>query len=498
MHRTPSPTRTLRVTLVAATAFGLVATSAAASPAAPAPAAPATASARPTPGAPGIGDPYYPDYGNGGYDVAHYDVKVGFTPKSGLLTGTTTITATATQDLSRFDLDLALQATQVTVDGKPVKFAQPTAHELQVRAPWAKGHTAKIVVTYAGVPARVEVDGISPWVTTKDGGVAVGEPEMAAWWFPSNDHPRDKATFDVALTVPKGLEAISNGTLRKTAYGKTTDTWSWHEKRPMAPYLAFMAVGEFDITKGVSNSGIPFLNAVASGGGDEAKFAAQDLARTPEVVDWLASQFGAYPFDVTGGVAPAADIGFALENQTRPVYSRKFWRKGNNIGVTVHELAHQWFGDAVSVENWKDIWLNEGFASWAEWRWKETHDGPTAAATFQKTYDAYAADNAKFWNVVVSDPGPGKEFSSAVYDRGAMTLQALRTKVGDPAFFSIMRGWAKKHRYGNATVGEFVAYASKQSGQDLTSFFRTWLSTPGKPTPSAALGFPASMIPKAG
>nr|WP_284305936.1 M1 family metallopeptidase [Mobilicoccus caccae] len=359
-----------------------------------------------------------------------------------------------------------------------------------------KGSTMKVVVTYAGVPAKTKVDDYTPWVTSTNGAIALGEPEIAAWWFPSNDHPRDKATYSMDITVPKGLEAISNGTLRRTTYGKKTDTWSWRTTKPMTTYLAFMAIGDMKITKGVSAKGIPWLNAVTVEKNPTTRRAAADLARTPEVTDWLATQFGPYPFEATGGVVPAGKPGFALENQTRPVYPQEYWTKGPNIGIVVHELAHQWFGNSVSVKNWKDIWLNEGFASWAEWRWEETHGGPSANAAFKEMYDARPASDTKFWNVILTDPGPGDEFAGAVYDRGAMTLQALRNRVGDPAYHSIIRGWAKKHRYGNATVEEFIAYASKQSDEDLRPFFRAWLSTAGKPKPSAELGFPAEMIPK--
>ncbi|MBW3087070.1 Aminopeptidase N [Austwickia sp. TVS 96-490-7B] len=443
-----------------------------------------------------MGDPYYPKYGNGGYNVRNYDIKVKYVPDTGLLTGTTVITATAEKALTRFNVDFALNVSAVTVNGAAAKFSKSEGLELQITpaTPLAKGAEMKVAVTYAGVPAKTLVNGSTAWVTTDDGAVAVGEPEIAAWWFPSNDHPRDKATFNVSMTVPRGLQAISNGTLQKTAYAKDTETWSWQESKPMATYLAFMAIGKFDITQGKTTSGLPWVNAVTSRGGDAAKRAAQDLAKTPEIVDWLASQYGPYPFDATGGVAPQAQMGFALENQTRPVYSPKFWSYGSNLGVIVHEQSHQWFGDSVSVANWKDMWLNEGFATWTEWRYEETHGGRDANAIFKQTYDDVPDSSLNFWNVIVSDPGPGHEFDSAVYDRGGMAVQALRNKVGDPVFWSIVRGWLADHQYGNAKVTDFVAYASKVSGQDLTSFFRAWLSTAGKPTPSPELGFPASML----
>ncbi|AKU17914.1 M1 family metallopeptidase [Luteipulveratus mongoliensis] len=448
-----------------------------------------TASAAPSDvGSPGIGDPYYKDYGNGGYDVGHYAIDVDYDPATDLITGTTTITATATQNLRKFDLDLALKATAVTVNGVPAKFSKPTSHELAVvpKVPVVTGGPLKITVTYAGVPSTTKVNGFSPWVKTDDGAVAVGEPEIAAWWYPSNDHPRDKATFDVKATVPKGLQALSNGTLKKTQYGRDGDTWVWHSAKPQATYLTFLAMGHFDITQGVGASGLPWINAVASNGGQEGEYAKKDLARTSEVIDFHSRAWGKYPFEITGGVAPAADFGFALENQTRPVYTRGFWRNGPNIYVIVHEQAHQWFGDAVSVHDWKDIWLNEGFASFAEWYWSEMH-GEGSGQEILASYYANP-DSSALWKLPIGDPGAGKEFSGQVYDRGAMTLQALRNRIGDPAFFQVMRTWVPKHRYGNGAIAEFVALAEKTSGEDLGGFFRNWLYTASKPAKTAENG----------
>ena len=473
-----------RTTLVVATALAL--------PLGAAVAAPTTA------GSPGIGDPYYPDYGNGGYDVGHYNVHVGYTPAGDRLTGVTKITARTTAKLGSFDLDFVLPVSSVTVNGVAARFSSQ-GHELVVtpRRALPKGQKMVVVVRYAGVPSSVSDGRISPWIQTDDGAAAVGEPEIAAWWYPSNDHPRDKATYDVRVTVAKDLEALGNGRLVSSDVVGAKRTWHWRESKPMAPYLAFFVVGQFDITTSTTAAGLPVVNAVASDGGSEGDYAAADLARTAEVVDFEAEQWGPYPFDALGGVAPAADFGFALENQTRPVYTRGFWSEGPNVYVIVHELAHQWYGDSVSVANWKDIWLNEGFASFTEWLWSEKHDEGSAADIFRTVYDAYPATSS-FWKVKVGDPGAGNEFDGAVYDRGAMTLQALRTRIGDPAFFTTMRTWASQHRYSHGSVQQYIALAEEVSGQDLGAFFDTWLFTPTKPAATQANGFPATAGSSAG
>jgi aminopeptidase N len=148
----------------------------------------------------------------------------------------------------------------------------------------------------------------------------------------------------------------------------------------------------------------------------------------------------------------------------------------------VHELAHQWFGDAVTLAKWPDIWLNEGFATWSEWIYNERHGGPSAQETFDELYAPPEADNEDLWSPAPAAlPGPEVLFSRPVYDRGAMTLQALRGKIGDRAFFNLLRSWYRDHRGGNVTTADFIALAERKSGRDLSGFFRVWLYREGKP-----------------
>ena len=164
----------------------------------------ATAWAAPTPGASGIGDPYYPEYGNGGYDVGHYDIAVQYDRATDTLSGTTTLTATATQDLSTFDLDFVLTASSVAVNGTAAQWSS-AGHELVVTPQsWVQaGDPLTVTVAYSGHPSRIVIPayGYSPWIQHSDGVAAVGEPEIAAWWYPANDHPRDKATYDIRVTA---------------------------------------------------------------------------------------------------------------------------------------------------------------------------------------------------------------------------------------------------------------------------------------------------------
>jgi len=202
--------------------------------------------------------------------------------------------------------------------------------------------------------------------------------------------------------------------------------------------------------------------------------------RTPGIVLWLARHLGRYPFGVTGGLVTSLNPGFSLENQTRPTYPL-----GVSRLLMVHELAHQWFGDSVSVGRWSDVWLNEGFATFMEQLWSSGHGGPTTRSWLHQRYDAAPPS---FWQLVVADPGPGDLFDWPVYQRGAMTLAALRERIGHAAFADLLKQWVAAHRHRHGTTEQFQALAAQVSGQDLTSFFAAWVHQPTRPDATAANG----------
>lgn len=480
---------TAAITALAVTTAGTIATAAPGHTAPPGWGRPGPGSLTPTPGSPGLGDSYFPDYGNGGYDVGHYDLRLRYEPATDLLTGTTTILATATQDLSRFNLDFALDVQSVRVNGWAAGFTREGDHELAVTAPRPirTGQALTVVVKYAGVPSRTKVYGYTGWTRTADGALAVNEPESAWWWFPSNDHPLDKATFDISVSVPNGVEVISNGVQPRDPLPEPGGRarWSWRSTRPGATYQAFLAIGQYDIVTDTAPNGQPVINAYSTTLGDLDGAARASIERTAEVIDWASGVFGPYPFEAQGGVAgPIDGVGFALETQTRPVYGPSFWRRGSHPYVVAHENAHQWFGDSVSVADWSQIWLNEGFATYAEWLWSEEQGEGTAQELFDFIYAVYPADSG-FWQVLPGAPGAANIFHDAVYDRGAMALHQLRLAVGDDAFFRILPAWTAEHAYGNGTIAQFRALAERISGQDLGDVFTTWLFTVGRPEVAA-------------
>ena len=451
---------------------------------------PAVAGAAFSPGSSGAGDPFFPLAGNGGYDVRNYSLALAFEPQNNALDATAVISARATQDLSRFDLDLrGLHVGRVTVDGSPAAFKR-SGQELVITPASGirQGRAFAVTVDYDGHPNPVidpdkSKDG---WIPTDDGAFVVNEPQGSPTWYPVNDTPQDKATFDFAITVPEGLTSIANGLLvSKTDNGATT-TWRWRASDPTAPFLATVTTGIFETDFGALPSGLPQYNAVDP---QTRRFdskvpnpllAWERLGFTGPAVDLFSQLYGPYPFESVGGVVDwAPNVFYSLESQTRPMY----WHVPTEATV-VHEVAHMWFGDAVTPERWSDIWLSEGFATWSEWIWSERNGGASADDFFDALYatpeDSEAGADLWF-PAPAALPGPAEMFHTPVYDRGAMTLQALREKVGDDTFFQIVRAWYAENRNANATTADLIALAERVSGLELDAFFDVWLYEEGKP-----------------
>ncbi|MER7540483.1 M1 family metallopeptidase [Streptomyces sp. NPDC097704] len=431
---------------------------------------------RGTPGAAGLRDPLFPKLGNGGYDVGHYGLTLAYDPASGRLDGTAEITARATQDLSAFDLDLAgLTVRRATVDGAPAAYNR-AGNELTLRPrdDIPEGKEFRATVTYTGVPEPLtDADGSKEgWLRTADGAVAVGEPAGSMTWFPGNHYPSDKATYDLALTLPAGLDGLSNGvrTATRTEPGGRVTT-VWHTAEPMASYLATVAVGHYETASATALGAVPVLTAA------EAPVAAGSAALRGEVPGILARQvkrFGPYPFSAAGAlVTEDGTLGYALETQTRPVFPAGSFDRT----TLVHEQAHQWFGNSVTLASWRDIWLNEGFATYAEWLYDEEYEHVPARTHFERAF----AQDANWAFPPAAPPTAENLFDPPVYQRGAMVLHKLRETVGDRVFGEVLRGWAAKYRHANASTDDFTAYAESVAGRDLGALWDVWLYGDGRP-----------------
>ncbi|KGN41295.1 metallopeptidase [Knoellia aerolata DSM 18566] len=450
-----------------------------------------------TAGTPGVGDVYYPLAGNGGYDVRHYDIAGSYDPATDVWSATSTIEAVATADLYRFNLDFdGMTITSLTVGGKPAGWTRDGAELVVVpRQKVRAGSPMTIVTSYSGVPKEfvIPLEGFelrTGFMATDDGATVAGQPDVAAGWFPVNDHPRDKAAYTFHVTVPDGLGVVANGFLvgERSANGRTT--FDWDAPEPMASYLATIDIGEWDVRQWSTPSGLPVYDAVDPDLLDDPVLGPaidSSLSRQGEVLDVLSAAFGPYPFSTVGAIVDDQDdLFFALETQTRPVYSKYFWPDGGDA-VVAHELAHQWYGDDVALEQWQDIWLNEGWATYAEWLWAE-HEGfftPQDALDF---YLAVIPDDDPFWAFVIGEPPADDLFGEPVYLRGGLTLQVLRNRVGDADFFEIAKQWASQRSGGTGTTAQFIALAESVSGQQLDDLFDAWLFTGSKPEVTSLAG----------
>ena len=437
----------------------------------------------PTAGSAKGGDGYWPYDGNGGTDAQHYNVNVVYDFPTGTLAGRTVVTMRAKQALSAVYLDLLLPVTGAKVDGRAARYTRSTGHEVRVTLPRAvaTGAVFRVELTYKGRPASYSYAGERNWLADRHEVVAMNQPHMAPWWFPSNDHPSDKARFDIRVNVPRDKEVASNGAFAGRVVQGTRATTHWQSKDPMATYLAFFAAGDFLLETGRSAHGIRYYNHVSARLPSGERVAAQRmLRRTAGMTDWLEDWLGPYPFATTGGVVTSLPVGFALENQTRPTYGSWIYP-----GVMVHELAHQWFGDSVSVRRWDDIWLNEGFATFAEVHYDAARGGPSVSSWLQQAYDDRCRQpSSQFWQLDLRDPGRDDIFHEAVYERGAMVLAALRNRIGANDLTRLLRAWVAQHRDGNAAISQFETLAETVSGEDdLDGFFDAWLDG-GVPEPT--------------
>ena len=463
-------------------------------------------------GSDGLGDPFFPKAGNGGYDTSHYSLTLDYDQPANFLEGTAVIEATATQNLRRFNLDFRhfYGISSLTVNGERAHFARPGRQELAISPAdnLDAGSDFTVRVDYAGKPKRIKDPdkSIEGWIPTDDGAFVVNEPQGAPGWFPVNDNPRDKATYDFNVTVPEGHTVIANGQLVSHTTAGGEETWRWSEESPMASYLVTATNGVFQtesrpdrcsqtealLCSYTTDFGLQMYDAVDPNtrrlvdDPPNPDLAYERLDPQPQIIDYFSDLVGPYPFTSGGGIIDSAHfVGYALESQTRANYQRIPLPP-----TVVHEIAHQWFGNAVTIKVWPDIWLNEGFATFSEWIYAEDHGGPSAAETFDELYAIPESDPA-FEDLWFPAPAalehPRQLFHTPVYDRGAMTLQALREKVGDGTFFGILRAWYAENRAQSVTSDEtvttddFIALAERESGQDLDQFFQVWLFEEGKP-----------------
>ena len=433
-----------------------------------------TSTPAPIKGAPGMDDPYFPGLGNGGYDVQTYTIALDVDPSANTVSGSTTIMANAAERLSTFNLDFhGLTIDAVNVNDAAAKYSR-FENELTI-TPSTSLEPDKpftVVVKYNGTPELVQSTSIGiqmGWSHADSGAVNVwGEPDAASSWFPNNNHPRDKATYRFEITVPQPWLVAATGTLKETKETGDKTTFVWEMDQPMTTYLASINIDQYELVTQTGPNGMVIRNYFPAGFPSSSR-SSYDII--PEAIEFFTPLFGSYPFDEYGVVVAAEDglcakTSLALEAQSLSIHCPVMSAEA----VIVHELAHQWFGDSVSLENWKDIWLKEGFASYAEWLWASKND-PVALARIVKNREGMFFDS----DFPVAEPSPENLYTNDSYTGGALVLHALRLQVGEDAFFKILQTYAERYRYKNAGTDEFMMLAEEVSGQDLDSFSRQWL-----------------------
>lgn len=420
-----------------------------------------------------IGDPYIPELGNLGYDVAHYTLRFELDPAVRFIRGEATLVAKSEMDgLSQLSLDfIGFTITALTVDGTPASYSRE-ARKLIINLPFAKlaGTEMIINVAYEGEPQRFH----SPYIPAAetlgfnypgdDTLFAFAEPDGARTWFPANDHPRDKATFRLELTVPAGLTGVANGLLVAQESLGTQTRFIWEHNYPMAPYLAVIAVGDYVLLQSVADNGTPlrhylFADSVAT---------FQEYAGINEAaLAWMSELFGPYPFETYGYVTVNLP-GLSMETQTLVLLSTHMLGRR----TMVHEMAHMWFGDWVSLDSWGDMWRNEGFATYVQLMWENRDDPEGLELEMAGVASAVAGNNNDY---PLSAPPPPSLFGFETYFKGAMLAHALRQEVGDAAFFSGLRAYFARYGGGTASQAQFQAVMEESANKSLDAFFAEWL-----------------------
>ncbi len=418
-------------------------------------------------------DPYLPRHGHADLHVTRYELDLDYRVASNRLSAHARVHATATRAASRFTLDLVgLRVSRVVVNGRRATRWSHRAGALSIvpEQPLAVGSSVVVEIEYGGHPRPTAGPwGEVGWEELADGVIVAGQPDGAPSWFPCNDDPGDKASFQIAITTESPYHVVANGALVSRSTRASRTRWVYEQTEPMSPYLATVQIGRYTtLTTGTGR--VPQVAALPAR--LEAAFR-HDFARQSAMMDVFEDLFGPYPFARYDVVVTDDDLEIPLEAQGMSVFGANHvdGRRGSER-LIAHELAHQWFGNSVTAAHWRHIWLHEGFACYAEWLWSERSGGPTADEIATRSWSLLAGLPQ---DIVIGDPGPELMFDDRVYQRGALTLHALRRTIGDDVFVESLHAWTGTYRHGSATTAQFIDCAERRARRDLGPLFDAWL-----------------------
>jgi aminopeptidase N len=415
-------------------------------------------------------DPYLPGHGDPSYSVRHYDLDLAYALEGNRLSGTATLDVVTLEETARLVLDLAhLRASKVRVDGAGLKkwSARSDRLVLQLDRAVPAGTELRLAIAYGGVPQPV-IDrhhGDAGWEELADGVIVAAQPHGAPTWFPCNDRPDDKATYRISIGAPAGYIVVANGELVDHRRRASVEEWTYVMDRPMATYLATVQIGRY-----TSTPHGPTVTTIAPSDADlDGSFDQQG-----EMLAFFERVFGRYRFASYVAVITDDDLEIPLESQGLSTFGRNFCSaEWSHVRLIAHELAHQWFGNAVTLRRWQDIWLHEGFACYSEWLWSEESGGPRSCDGWARHHHERLAEADQ--DLVLSDPGPELMFDDRVYKRGALALHTLRVAVGDDTFFGLLTAWVDVFDGGSVTTDDFLAFASERTGTDVAGLLGPWL-----------------------
>ncbi|MGN9837498.1 M1 family metallopeptidase [Nonomuraea sp. H19] len=417
---------------------------------------------------------YFPQHGDHRYGVSHYDLTLKYRVPANRLDGTARLTVSAAEPLNALDLDLGrFRVSGVTVDGGSARYSHGQGKlRVTLPRPLPAGAHVLVEVRYSGSPVPVPSPwGGLGWEELTDGALVAGQPIGAPSWFPCNDRPGDKASYRISVTTASPYQVIANGVLVATRRAAGTTTWIYEQNEPMASYLASVQIGRYQLSE-VAGTRLAHPARLATR-------VRHDFGRQGEMMALFADLFGPYPFTGYTVVVTDDDLDIPVEAQGMSIFGRNHVDGVRGCErLIAHELAHQWFGNSLTVARWRDIWLQEGFATYAEWLWSEASGGPPADDHARRWHHRLALLPQDF---ILADPGAAVLFDDRVYKRGALTLHALRRALDDQVFFLALRAWTAERRHGSVTTQEFAGHVQRHTSRPVGPLLSAWLHD--KPLP---------------